>query len=394
MLTDRDIVIIASIDWEPLWQSHQEVASRFAAAGNRVLFVENTGIRGPRAGELARVWRRLLSWWKSRSAGTTTEPPPLVRPNVRVFTPLVLPPFGPAAVRALNRRLFLRPVPRAARAMGIRDPIVWTWLPTDTARDLAEMLLGERGVLVYVSIGDLESLASKPMQLRQAERELMQRSDIVLAHTESNWARCRETTEDVFLFPPSVNLDLFVRAAVPSVVSPRPTVGYVGGLHAIVDVELIARSALLRSDLDWKLAGPVQCDVSALRGLANVELIGPVEHKDIPQLIAGFDVCTVPYRTETAVREVAPTKINEYLAVGRPVVATDLPWVLEFQRRHPVLEVVPAEADAFIEGIDRALAASTDVAAADARRAAAETSDWTARLEWVSDMVEQRLTDS
>lgn len=50
MITGRDIIYISSIEWNFLWQGHQEIALRLAAAGNRVLYVENTGVRAPCAG--------------------------------------------------------------------------------------------------------------------------------------------------------------------------------------------------------------------------------------------------------------------------------------------------------------------------------------------------------
>src|SRR5438132_1713462 len=45
----RDIVCISSIDWDFIWQGHQEIMSTLAAQGHRVLFVENTGV-APAAG--------------------------------------------------------------------------------------------------------------------------------------------------------------------------------------------------------------------------------------------------------------------------------------------------------------------------------------------------------
>ena len=42
MISGRDIVFVSSIEWNFLWQVHQEIAFRFAAAGNRVLYIENT----------------------------------------------------------------------------------------------------------------------------------------------------------------------------------------------------------------------------------------------------------------------------------------------------------------------------------------------------------------
>jgi len=47
MLRGRNIVCVSTIDWSFLWQEHQGVMSVLARAGNRILFVENTGVRSP-----------------------------------------------------------------------------------------------------------------------------------------------------------------------------------------------------------------------------------------------------------------------------------------------------------------------------------------------------------
>ena len=62
-----EIICFSSIDWDFNWQGHQEVMSGLAERGHRVLFVENTGVRVPRLGDLPRLATRLLNW--SRSAG-------------------------------------------------------------------------------------------------------------------------------------------------------------------------------------------------------------------------------------------------------------------------------------------------------------------------------------
>ena len=47
MSSRHDILCISSIDWDHIWQGHQEIMSTLAADGHRVLFVENTGVLSP-----------------------------------------------------------------------------------------------------------------------------------------------------------------------------------------------------------------------------------------------------------------------------------------------------------------------------------------------------------
>ena len=70
--------------------------------------------------------------------------------------------------------------------------------------------------------------------------------------------------------------------------------------------------------------GDPRTDVSALRGLANVRLLGYRPYEQLPEVLRGADVAIVPYLLEGEMRSVFPMKIYEYLAAGTPVVATPM----------------------------------------------------------------------
>ena len=180
MLRDRNIICISGIEWDFNWQSSQELCSRLAAAGNRVLFVENTGIRAPELKDAGRVWKRLLNW----SQALRTQGVRQVGEILYVCSPLVLPPFG--ASRSVNARLLLPRVVRAARRLGMKDALILTYLPTDTALDLVRQLRTPRSVVVYYRIDNLAALTPRAAELRLSERakalgEKMKRKVIELA---------------------------------------------------------------------------------------------------------------------------------------------------------------------------------------------------------------------
>ena len=385
MLTGRDVVLISGVDWDPLWQSPQEIATRLVAAGNRVLYVENTGVRAPRLDDLHRVIHRLAAW--GRGVGRSSS----AGGSLSIVSPLVLPPFGSRLSHSLNRVLVNASVRRRAQRLGMREPIVWTWLPTDTALTIAEALRLPSRTLVYFCTGSFESLTPRVERLRRVERDLVARADLVLVHTQALYDARRPWARRLAIVPPLVDLAAFPRAPVREAPPERPVVGYVGGLHRLVDYDLLAECVRRTPEWTWAFVGPVQTDVSSVAGQPNVEIRGAVAHDALAAQIAGFDVCIVPYARTTATEDVAPTKINEYLAVGRPVVATDLPWVREFQARDPVLEVVPPEPDAFLAAVRRALASSHDRGGAEARRRAAVASNWEAGLEGISRLVDEVL---
>ena len=60
----HDFVIISSIDWSEIRQMPQQLATSLVESGHRVLFIENTGVRAPRLGDVARIGARIQNWLK------------------------------------------------------------------------------------------------------------------------------------------------------------------------------------------------------------------------------------------------------------------------------------------------------------------------------------------
>src|SRR6185436_940355 len=101
--------------------------------------------------------------------------------------------------------------------------------------------------------------------------------------------------------------------------------------------------------------GPIQTELNGLKQLPNIHLIGPRIHKELPEYIVNIDVGIVPYLRDAYTMTVVPTKINEYLAMGKPVVSTDLPEVNAFNDEHNVLIMSPNTTGAFLACIESAL---------------------------------------
>lgn len=383
VFSGRDIVYLSNIDWDFLWQGNQEIAKRLGAAGNRVLFVENTGIRTPTLRDAGRVLDRLR-----RGARPSREP----ARNVRVHAPLVLPPFGGRWRTLLNETLLIPRMADQVRALGMRQVVLWTYLPTDTALALRRALGDLVAGIVYYCVADFPALSDAPARVRAAEQELLGASDVVFASCAMLAERFRPFASRVIVTPFGVDTSVFTpRPARASPPWPRPIIGYVGGLHRHVDLELLAAVAESRPRWSFVLVGSTHADVSALARLRNVHRIGARPHGALPDLIAEFDVAIVPYRRSPHTETVVPTKINEYLAMGKPVVSTDLPAVVDLARTTRVVEAVPPRRDEFLAAIERALDATADPAAIEHRRGVAARADWRVRFAEMSREIDSAL---
>jgi glycosyltransferase involved in cell wall biosynthesis len=202
---------------------------------------------------------------------------------------------------------------------------------------------------------------------------------------------------DLSAFPPAEEVAAPVRAS-PALENyrrllkglPRPIIGYVGGLHRFVDFDLLGRMARLRPNWSWVFVGPLDSSTTAISCLPNVRLIGQQPHRDLVHYIRTFEVGIVPYVKTPQTRTVVPVKINEYLAVGRPVVSTDLGAVLEFNQEHGVLITAENQPLPFLNAIERALDTAQDPDLVSRRLKVAAQYDWRRRLESMSELIEDR----
>ncbi|HVQ38617.1 MAG TPA: hypothetical protein VMS31_13860, partial [Pyrinomonadaceae bacterium] len=205
MLSGRDIVYISTIEWNFIWQQNQEIALRLARAGNRVLYVENTGARSPRIGDAARIISRLKRWATSLASHGLRE----VAPNVFVCSPLILPPFGSRTQQAINRGILLPIIRRSARRLGMRNLLLWTYLPTDTAVGLIQLMRTPASPIVYYCLTDFPQLSSDPEQMRKTEESLLRMSDVVFTSCNQLAERLAPMTKKVQIFPMGVDLSAF-----------------------------------------------------------------------------------------------------------------------------------------------------------------------------------------
>lgn len=388
ILTGQDIICFSSIDWQFIWQGHQEIMSTFAANGNRVLFVENTGVRAPSIRDLPRLRQRVANWWKG-TKGFRRE-----RENLFIYSPLLLPFPYSFLVRRINRSLLTRALNRWMRATGFGRPIVWTFLPTPLVREVIRDM--DPAVSIYYCIDDFASSSPAARRIVRSEQQLCQEADLVFVTSEKLREKVARDSQRVSLFPFGVNYRKFeaartTEADLPADLAalPRPVVGYVGGIHQWMDMTMLAEVARRMPETSFALVGPLQIEVRTT-DVPNLHYLGKKAHDDIPHYIKGFDVGIVPYLLSDYTANVYPTKLNEYLAMGVPVVATDLPEIRRFNLQHGPAVSVAKNADEFVAAVTSALRPSTDLERRE-RIAVAKENSWHSRIAKMSALVDGAL---
>lgn len=156
---------------------------------------------------------------------------------------------------------------------------------------------------------------------------------------------------------------------------PGPRLLYVGSLTTRIDVDAVREVARALPEASIALVGPLAdpAHFEPLRAEPNVSFHEPVGRRGVASLACAADACLLPHVRSPLTEAMSPLKLYEYLASGRPVVATDLEPVRRVDG--PVIRV-PAGGD-FSAGVRAALAAGPVAEAA--RRDSLAANSWARR---------------
>jgi len=387
-LASRDVVIISSIDWSHNWQIHQQLATSLVECGHRVLFVENTGVRAPRAGDFGRIRDRLRNWFRSTRGFHD------VRESLTVFSPLILPFPYIRLVLLINRILMSSAIGKWMRVNRFHDPVLISFLPTPLTQRVIEDI--DPLAVIYYCADDMSGRSAGASRLRRYEDEFLSRADAVFCTSHALLGRAAVFNARAFLFPAGVDFQKFeasrelAELPVDLASLPRPLIGYVGSISSVFDQSLLVQAARGFPKASFVLVGPYSADVSALRACPNIHLLGKRPHAEVPAYIKAFDVALIPYVRNVFTDAVYSCKLNEYLAMGTAVVAIDTHELRLYAERYVGVLALADSPERFVEAIGLCLE-HPDEAAYKRRIETARANSWEQRFAGISEKIEEIL---
>jgi teichuronic acid biosynthesis glycosyltransferase TuaH len=365
---DELVVVIAGTSWDGIWYPERHVAVQLASQVP-VLWVDPPApLVSPRR-------------WSSPLKTLRESRLHQVAPNIWRFTPITVPGVHRPVLRELASRHARRSIRKTAARLGgrVRATIV------ATLGDMLDVVPGAPRVFYatddFVAGAELMGLSARWME-KMEERQLEQ-ADVVVAISSQLREKWLAKRDDVVVVPNGCDIDRFAttdEAPLPEDVKlPSPIAGFVGLMSERIDLTMLERTA--DTGVSLLLVGPRQptfdiARMEALLARPNVQWVGGKSFDEIPSYMRVIDVGLTPYTQSEFNFGSVPLKTIEYLAAGRPVVATDLPAHRQLGTPHVALAQTPEE---FAQLTSSLLAAGDPRERASERRRFAEGHSWARR---------------
>ena len=377
MMEGKDIVLISNqmLD-ERYWTSKQYITMELIK-NNRVLYVEaNYSFGKLLSGMMGKKWP-VVPFGKLHDE----------KNNLSILTPYPRLPYRNHFqwVGWLNQKLLLAKIRWATKKLDFECPILWTFL--HQTADLIGKL--DESVAVYHCVDDWPALLpmagmGKPERICKDEKKLISRVDLVFRVSAQLLSYLKIPNTKVFDIPNGVDIDLFNPERFSDESSqddmkdiPRPIIGFSGSIGKWIDIELLIQVSKRFEKESLVIIGlnEKNPNIHKLQQLKNVHFLGMKSREEVPQYISGFDVCLMPFNRTEVGKGLLPLKMFEYLALGKPIVATSSEVLKQFEK---VLYLAD-DKDAFVQEIENAMG-DHDRTNSDSRRKYALKYSWKNRV--------------
>lgn len=294
-------------------------------------------------------------------------------------------------INSVNNKRFAKSIRKAVKAVGFEDYILINDNNIYDGFLLKE--LASPSLYVYYLRDKLSAMKYWKLHVPRLEPTLIAGMHLVVANSEYLADYAREFNAHSYYVGQGCDVTQFLKKPDPAAIAetfreiPKPIVGYVGALNAErLDIPLIEQIATGLPDHSFVFVGPEDqvFESSKLHDLKNVYFLGKKEFSELPLYMNGFDVAINPQCLNEITIGNYPRKVDEYLATGKPVVATETKAMNPF-RDHVYL---CRNAEDYIKAIPLAIA-ENDGTREQGRRAFACEHTWKNNADRIIEAIEK-----
>ncbi len=320
------LVIFSSQDFDDLPTRKHRLAKRFAANGQKVLYIEApftylSALKDPtykpkllRAGKVVEAEKNLF----------VASPPPMMPFYGRfgIMQKMACATIANFAQSAMKKVGFPKEF-AALFYLPWMTPIVGKVKPRVAIYDCVDDHAGYGGT-------------SSKSFIEAAEGKLSASCDIVFATAKALAKKLAKHNPNTIYMPNAVDPSLFAQQPpAPELANiPLPRVVYAGALRWWFDPELLLEVANARPNVSFVVIGEERNSElgesgAKLRNLPNTFFLGKRPQRELPSLMSGASCGIIPFKVSDLISSVSPLKLYEYASMGLPTVSVPMEEVLD-----------------------------------------------------------------
>lgn len=360
MLKGKDIIIVGQQPWDTeIGSNCKDIALEFSKY-NRVLYVNSAldrislqrGKNNPKVQKRLNVIKGEENGLVQISDNLYNLYPDYLIESINWVRPTFL--FDKLNFR--NNKKFAKSISKALDKLGFKNFLLFNDNEMFKAFYLKDFL---KPVLsAYYSRDNMVGVDYWKRHGLTLEPKLIAKSDLCLANSEYLRDYCKQYNNNSFYVGQGCDFSLFKQEGLPIPDDikeiPKPIIGYVGALlTSRLDLPLLESIAQQCPQWSWVFVGPEDDEFkrSSLHQLKNVYFPGSKKPELLAAYINAFDVCINPQFVNPITIGNYPRKIDEYLALGKPTIATKTPSMIAFEDHVYLAE----NQSGYIEGITKLL---------------------------------------
>lgn len=229
--------------------------------------------------------------------------------------------------RANNKKIFTY-IKKAADELGFTDVI--HFIDNDIYRSFYSRETLRAPLSVYYRRDNVQPYAYWKKHAVRLEPKLIKKTDLVVCNSPQLAAYAKNYNTQSYDVGQGVDLSAYdpdsgfqVPAALQPI--PGPRVGYIGDINSMrLDADLLYNLAKSKPAYSFVMIGNEDkvFAAHALHQLPNVYFTGSIAKLQVPEYMNALDVCLNPQLVNEITIGNYPRKVDEYLALGKPVIAT------------------------------------------------------------------------
>lgn len=348
-----DIICFPIIEWDFRFQRPQQLMSQFAQAGHRVFYVSQN-------------FREHGGLYEVSVKAPNIYEVSLFGPDRNVYTDSLSSEDVSQLLESLSA--LRRDLALGATAMVVQLPF---WRPL-----VKEARARFAWPFTYDCMDYHAGFSTNHADMLGEEKDLVRSADCVLLSSPFLEKEVGREAHRSLLLRNACDYEHFAKVGEKNR-SKTPKVGYYGAIAEWFDTDLLASLAERNPDWEFELVGSTfSADLSRLRGLANLSMLGEQPYAELPRWLEQVDVLILPFKRTELTEATNPVKAYEILAAGKPLVSVP---IAEMVQLAPLVALASSVGEFEVE-IAKALA-EDDPAAIARRRAFAQENTWRKRFE-------------